>query len=155
KKFHLTGHSQFEQSQLSIDGEAQLQDDWPADIKFDFTDLDMDWLLRNYLKNRITGHSAIAGTLKLHGPLLRPSEMTVVGDFSDLYVDAQNIKIHNSGPARFSVANRYLSFDQFHLVGDGTDFTAAGKIQLEAPYALQLNTQGSANLRLIETFDHD
>ena len=53
------------------------------------------------------------------------------------------------------MAHRVFRVDQAQMVGDETDFTAAGRIQMEAPYTMDWNAQGNANLRLIETFNHD
>src|SRR5581483_436022 len=114
-----------------------------------------DSLLRTYFRGRVTGHSAIAGQLELQGPMRRPRELSVKGDLSDFYADIENIKVRNNGPVRFSVNNELLHVDQLRLIGEGTDLSANGSLQLTGDRAIDLRAQGSVNLQLIESFNPD
>lgn len=149
-EMHLTGRSQFKQAQLNMDGDIQLREDWPADITLRFDQLDADALLRTYFRRRVTGHSAFAGDLRLRGPLRRPHELAIAANFSQLYVDLDNIKLNNNGPVRFSMSRQVVNIEQLHLVGDGTDLTASGQVQLAGERRLDLRAQGYANLQLIQ-----
>ncbi len=152
---HLVGHSEFEHAELSMDGNIHLRGDWPSQIRLDATHLDVDSLLRTYFKGRVTGHSAVAGQVELQGPMRRPRELSVKGDLSDFYADIENIKVRNNGPVRFSVNNELLHIDQLRLIGEGTDLSANGSLQLTGDRAIDLRAQGSVNLQLIETFNPD
>ena len=151
----LTGHSQFEHAELSIDGDVHLRGDWPSSVNLHFNHLDVDPLLRTYLQGRVTGHSAVAGALQLQGPLRKPHELNIAGNLSDFYADVENIKVHNDGPVRFSVSSQLLKLEQFRLVGEGTDLSAAGSIQLSGDHQLDFHAQGSVNLQLIESLNPD
>ena len=151
----LAGHSQFEHADLAINGSVQMRQDWPADLAMHFNHLDVDSLLHSYLRERITGHSAVAGDFRLRGPLRYPDHFEITGNLSDLYADVENIKLHNQGPVRFSVSHQLLNLEQIHLVGDDTDFSANGTVQLTGERALDLRAQGSVNLQLIQSLNPD
>lgn len=85
----LTGHSQFEHAELSIDGNIHLRGDWPSSVNLHFNHLDVDPLLRTYLQGRVTGHSAVAGVLQLQGPLRMPRELNIAGNLSDFYATSK------------------------------------------------------------------
>src|SRR5581483_1416178 len=99
----VTGRSQFKEADLIIDGTIHVRGDWPSNINLHFNHLDVDSLLRVYLRGRLSGHSAVAGDLQLRGPLRKPHELNVAGNLSDVFADIQNIKIRNDGPVRFAL----------------------------------------------------
>ena len=152
---HLTGQSQFEHAELSIDGNVHLRGDWPSTVTLHFNQLDIDALLQTYLKGRVTGHSSVAGDLRLQGPLRRPRELNVVGDLSNFSADVENIKIHNDGPVRFGLSSQLLRIEEFRFTGEGTDLLASGTVQLSGERQLDFRAQGRVNLKLIESFNPD
>jgi translocation and assembly module TamB len=152
---HLTGQSQFEHAELSIDGNVHLRGDWPSTVNLHFNQLDIDALLRTYIKGRVTGHSSVAGDLRLQGPLRRPRELNIVGNLSNFYADVENIKIHNDGPVRFGLSSQLLRIEEFRFTGEGTDLLASGTVQLSGERQLDFRAQGRVNLKLIETYNPD
>jgi translocation and assembly module TamB len=140
---------------LNIDGNVQLRGDWPTMVNFHFNRLDVDSLIRTYLKRRVTSQSAVAGDLQLRGPLRRPRELEVIGNVNDLFADVDNIKARNNGPISFTISHQLLSIQQFHLISEGTDLTVGGTVQLSGERALDLRAQGRANLQLIQTYDSE
>jgi translocation and assembly module TamB len=151
----LKGQSEFEHAELHMDGKVHLRDDWPSTIGLHFDHLDIDSLLRTYLSGHITGHSATAGDLELQGPLRKIHEINVTGNVTDLYADIENVKIRNQGPMRFSVNSQEFKLDQFHLIGEGTDVSANGSVELTGDRRLDLHSQGTLNLHLVESFNPD
>jgi translocation and assembly module TamB len=115
---HITGQSQFEHAELSIDGNVHLRGDWPSTTTLHFNQLDIDALLQTYVKGRVTGHSSVAGDLRLQGPLRRPRELNIVGNLSNFYADVENIKIHNDGPVRFGLSSQLLRIEEFRFTGE-------------------------------------
>ena len=152
---HVSGRSHFEQAELNIDGDIHLRGDWPATLDLRFNHLDADSLLRSYTQARITGHSSVAGTLILNGPLRKPDELAITANLSDLYADIESIKVHNDGPVRLDITHQSLRLEPFHLVGEDTDLTASGSMQLGGERQLDVRAQGKVNLKLIETFNPD
>jgi translocation and assembly module TamB len=149
----VTGHSQFKAAELNIDGDVQLRGDWPSTVNLHFNHLNVDSVFRNYLKRRVTGPSAVAGDLQLRGPLRKPRELEVIGNLNDVFADVENIKVRNNGPVSFTISNQFLRIQQFHLIGEGTDLSVGGSIQLNGERELELRAQGRASLQLIQNYD--
>ncbi len=152
---HLSGHSQFKQGSLTLNGDVQLRDDWPANVDFSFSNLDLEPGLQSYFKGSASANAAADGGVRLQGPLRSPRELNLMGDLTAFSFGIDKLRIRNNGPVRFTVANDNLRVDQLHLVGPGTDFSAVGSLQLNGRHELQVRAQGSANLRLIQTLDSD
>ena len=152
---HLTGHSEFKNEELLVDGNIRLREDWPAHIQFHFTGLDVDSFLEGYLRGRVTGHSAVAGNLLLEGPLRRPEELNVVGDLTDFKADVEKVKLRNEGPIHFALSKRVLKIESLHILGDNTDLSGSGSMQLAGGRALDFQGRGKLDLKLIQTYDPD
>jgi len=151
----LTGRSKFEKAQLTIDGDVHLRDQFPANLNLHLDHLDVDALLRTYLGDRVTGHSSVAGNLQLTGPLREPRALSARGDLSYVSFNVEKIGLTNEGPIRFAVNNRVLTLEQLRLLGEGTDITALGTVQLAGSHELALRADGRLNLKLIENFSPD
>ena len=154
-ELQISGRSQFKDSELNIDGNIHLRQDWPADVKLHFSKLDVDPLLRTYLRGYVSGHSVLAGDLQLQGPLRKPGELQVMGTINDLDADLDNIPIRNNGAIQFSFANQSLNIQQLRLIGEGTDLTLAGTVQLVGDRKLDLRAAGHTNLELIHSYNPD
>ncbi|MGH9531929.1 MAG: translocation/assembly module TamB domain-containing protein [Terriglobales bacterium] len=152
---HLTARSHFQQAELSAEGKASLRGDWPAEISLRFAELDVDPLLRTFFKGRLTGHSRIAGTGKVTGPLRRPRELSIEATVDQLALDVENVQLQNQGPLLFSISNQTLDVRSFHIVGDSTNFSAWGKVGLAGERQLDLEARGGLDLRLLQSLDPD
>jgi translocation and assembly module TamB len=150
---HLTGSSQLLRGAVKLGGDVQLRNPELADLAFQMDGVDLDALWRRYLGNQLTGHSAVSGSLRLRGPILRPSEWIADGDLSALLIEVEDVKLNNQQPVRFRIGSESLDIDQLHMVGAGSDFTGHGSIQLNDPYALNLTANGGLDLKLLSTLD--
>lgn len=155
EELKVTGESQFEHADLQIAGNVHLHDDWPADVGLHFNHLDVDSLLRTYLRGHVTGHSAVAGDVRVQGPLKNLRELRVSGSLTDFLADVETIKVRNQGPLRFSVSSQSFTLEQFHVLGENTDLSASGNVQLTGERPLDLRAQGRVNLKLIQSLDPD
>jgi translocation and assembly module TamB len=154
-ELHLSGNSQFQKGLLRISGDVQLRDDYPAKLSLQMDQLDLDALWRSYLRGHLTGHSSVAGSIDLRGPLRQPEQWVLEGTVSSLFLDVENVKVHNQDPIRFSLASRVANIQQLHVVGEGTDFTAHGSIRFTGERALDLTADGHLDLKLLSSFDPD
>jgi len=154
-ELRVSGHSQFKNAELNIDGDVQLRGDWPAAVNLHFNHLDVDSVIRTYLKRRVTGQSTVAGDLQLRGPLRQPRELAIIGNLSDFFADVEHIKVRNNGAISFAISDQFLKIQQFHLIGEGTDLTVGGTARLNGERELDLRAQGHANLQLIQSFNSD
>jgi translocation and assembly module TamB len=154
-ELRVTGNSQFQRGSLRITGGVQLHDDYPANLVFTMDQLDLDALWRSYLHGQVTGHSAVGGSVELRGPIRQPDRWIVDGTLTSLAIDVDNVKVHNQDPIRFVLAAQSLNVQQLHFVGDGTDFTAHGSVQLSGDRSLNVTADGHIDLKLLSTFDPD
>jgi translocation and assembly module TamB len=154
-ELRVSGRSQFKAAELNIDGKVQLRGDWPSTISLHFNHLDMDPVFRTYLRRRVTGRSAVAGDLQVRGPLRKPRELEVIGNLNDFFADVENIKVRNNGSISFAISNQFLRIQQFHLIGESTDLTVGGTVQLNGERELDLRAQGRTNLQFIQSFNSD
>jgi translocation and assembly module TamB len=150
---HLTGNSNFQQGSLLVSGNIQLRDDYPADLTFKMDQFDLDALWRSYFRGQLTGHSAVVGSLNLRGPLRQPGQWALEGDLASVALDVENVKVHNQDAVRFSLAHQSVNIQQLHLVGEGTDLTVRGAVQLSGDRTLNLTADGRLDLRLLSSVD--
>jgi translocation and assembly module TamB len=151
----LTGHSQFEHSELVLSGDVNLRGNWPSKVDLHFNHLDVDSFLRTYLRGDVTGRSAVTGDIDLSGPLRKPLELKVVGHVSDFFVDVEHVQIRNDGPVNFLVSDGSLDLQQFRFTGEGTDLSASGTVQLTGDQRVNMHARGKVDLHLIQTFNPD
>ena len=154
-ELRVSGQSHFLKGALAVDGTVTLHGDYPANIiaKMDHVDLDALW--RAYLGHQLTGHSAVAGSVTLRGPLRYPRQWAMSGSLTDLALEVEYAKLHNQDPVRFTYTNQTIHIEQTHLVGEGTDIVGHGSIQLANPHALDLAADGQADLKLASSMDPD
>ena len=149
----LRGRSNFENAELNVDGTVHLRGEWPGQVTVMFSHLDFDPLIRAYFQGQITGHSSIAGSIDIHGPMKRPRALLVTGNVTQLSADVENVKLQNNGPIHFGLENEALKADEFRLVGTETDLAAKGAIQLTGEHAIDLESRGRFNLKLLQVFN--
>jgi len=151
----LTGHSDSRLSELTIDGNVRMRELWPARIDFHFNHLDVDSFLESYLHGHITGHSAVAGDFVLQGNLRDPRRLSLTGNLTDVYAEVEKIKIRNDGAVRFAVTEQKLDISSLHLIGENTDLSVSGSVQLAGDQQLNLHGRGKLGLQLVQTYDPD
>ena len=150
---HVTGQSQFRQGSLVIDGNVRMREDYAANFSARMDQLDLDSIWRAYLRGELTGHSAIAGTVTMQGPLRYPRQWVLKGDLNDVALDVEHAKLHNKDAVLLSYAGQTLRFDHVHMVGDGTDISTQGTASFSGDRQLDLAADGSVDLKLLDSFD--
>ncbi len=154
-ELHLTGNSHLQLGSLQLSGNVQMRDGYPANLSLRTDQLDLDPLWVASLGGHLTGHSSVSGSFDLSGPLRQPSQWSVTGNLSALALDLENVKLHSQEPIRFVLSNQSVNLQQFHLLGEGTDFSAHGTVQLSGDRALELVVDGRLDLKLLSSFDPD
>jgi translocation and assembly module TamB len=149
----VRGRSAFEDASLDLNGALQLRNDFPGQMTLKFSHVDFDPLLRAYLQGQITGHSSIAGSFDIRGPMRKPQDLSVTGDINQLSANLESVKLQNDGPIHLSMDHEVIRADQFHLVGQDTDLSVRGSMHVSGDHALDLHTQGRVNLRLAHEFN--
>ena len=152
---HLSGHSDFKNAELLISGDVHLLQQWPARIDFHFNSLDVDSFLASYLRSHVTGHSRVAGDLRLEGPLRNPRELTWTGNLTDFDAEIEKVKLKNEGPIRFSFAGEALKVEALHVTGENADFSGTGWVQLSRARAMDFAVHGKLGVTLVQNYDPD
>jgi translocation and assembly module TamB len=149
----LTGHSEFQQSELDLSGTVRLRDDWPAKIALRFQQVDVDPLIRMYLKGKITGHSSLAGTVAADFPLRSPHDLALTATIDRFSAEIEQVQLRNEGPIRFTYAQETLRLEPLRLVGTDTTLDLSGSTRLGVGRALNLQARGQVNLKLLESMN--
>ncbi len=158
RELDLKAHSDFARSgsnkpDLTIAGSIGLDDGFPADLNLAFRHLDADSLLRAYLPGKITGHSAVEGTIHVRGPLRTPRDLKVAAEVQSFSAEVGHVQVQNVDPIRFEVADQALLLESLHLAGSGTDFTAHGRAHLTGEQELDFHLEGSVNMTLLQSLN--
>lgn len=149
----LRARSNFENASFTLDGSMRLRENFPGQMTLKFEHLDFDPLIRAYVPLPVTGHSSIQGYIEVRGPMKTPRALSITANITQLSANVENIKMHNDGPLLFSVKNQALHVDQFHLLGDELDFSVAGDMNLAGAQEMNLRTDGTVDLKLLQTFN--
>jgi translocation and assembly module TamB len=151
----LTARSSSQSAVFALDGNVFLRDDFPASGTLKFAHLDIDSLLKVFVQGRITGHSQIAGSAELRGPLRRPHDLNAQGEVDQFSAEVEKVKLASEGPIKFRLHEETFTVDRLHLVGEGTDIVATGTASLAKAGELNFRVDGKVNLALLRTFNRD
>ncbi|HEY3972598.1 MAG TPA: translocation/assembly module TamB domain-containing protein [Candidatus Sulfotelmatobacter sp.] len=154
-EMRLTGRSEFSKGSLALDGTVAMRGDYPANISVRTDHVDLDALWRAYLGGQLTGHSAVAGTITMTGPLRYPQRWKLEGNASDVALDVEHAKLHNQGPIRFTYANQTAHIETAHFVGEGTDVVGHGSIHFAGARELDLAADGQFDLKPLSSLVPD
>jgi translocation and assembly module TamB len=154
-ELRVTGRSEFTHGKLSLEGTVGMRGDYPAKLDARFDHLDLDALWRAYLGGQLTGHSAVAGTVAMQGPLRYPRQWTLNGDLADVAIEAEYTKLHNQGPVQFTYGQQTAHIAPTHMVGEGTDITGSGSIHFAGARELDLAADGQVDLKLLGSINSD
>ncbi len=155
RNLHLTGRSSVANSQLALDGDVTLQQNFPGQMKVTFTALDVNPMLAMLETAAPPLHSSITGTLVLAGAFQEPRRLNAIVEVPQLSATMENLALRNDGPVRFSVRDQVATIEQFHLIGTDTDLTASGTVNLAGTQAMRVRANGKVNLKLLQSFDPD
>ena len=153
RQLDLKAHSDSDRADLTLAGSVQLEHDFPADLNLAFHHLDADSLLRLYLPGKITGHSAVDGTLQVRGPLRTPRNLKAAAEIQSFSAEVGHVQVQNVGPIRFEVADQTVLLENLHLAGSGTDFTAHGRAHLTGARELDVRLDGSVNMTVLQSLN--
>jgi len=149
----VKGVSQFANADVQMNGTVHLREDFPTQFAVVFRNLDIDPVFAAYMKQfHTTSHTLLAGRVELTGPLRYPERFSAHGQIDSFAAGIENIKVANQGPILLSLQNQVLGVDQLHLVGEGTDFTATGRVGLVGNHEIAARTTGSVNMRILQSF---
>jgi translocation and assembly module TamB len=151
----VSARSQLAIAKLTVDGTVVMANDFPADLKVKMERVDVDPVLRMFIKTQLTGHSEASGSFHLAGPLRDPKLLAVDGNLSQFSAAIENVKLQNDGPLLFGFKDGVLRLDQFKIAGTDTTLTAHGSVEFTGSRVLDLHAGGRVNLALVQSFNAD
>ncbi len=151
--YDLTSH--FETAELSAHGKTSLDVGYETQATLHFSQFDVGAPLRMAQVPGLTGKSSLAGTVTIEGPLAHPRQLRGDARIQQLAMTVAGVHLQSEGPVHAALADKRISLDPLHVVGEETDLHAQGTIDFAAHRQLDLAASGSINLKLIETLDPD
>jgi len=148
-EMRVSARSEFLHGTFFVDGTVGMQGEYPASIAAHLDHVDLDALWRAYLGGQLTGHSSVAGTVTMNGPLRDPRRWTLNGNVTDIGIDVEYAKLRNQDPIRFTYSDQVARLEKTHLVGEGTDVVGQGDIHFGGTRELDLSADGQVDLKLL------
>ncbi len=146
----------FGSAQIQLHGQTQLGGEYPSKAELVLANFNVDPVLDALNVQGIRTHSSIAATVKLNGPLREPRRIN--GDFAirQLSVSLAGVGLQSDGPIHATLLDGRLHLDMLHIMGEDTNLHAHGSIGLlTETHDLDLEANGSVNMRLVQTLDSD
>jgi len=153
RQLSITAHSEFEKSELKVQGAVSMERDFPADLTLDFHDLDLVPLLSIYLPGKFAGPSPADGTIQLAGPLKIPRNLKAAAEIRSFSAEVEHVRVQSVGPIRFEVVDQSVMIESLHLAGSGTDFVAHGRAHLTDAQDVDVRLDGSVNMTLLQSLN--
>ena len=155
RQLTLTARSRFPHASFTLDGNAELEGDMPANAVLHFANLDVNPFLPAKIREQVTRQASLDGQAVLSGPLKRPRALHGTVNIQQFSVEVQHIPLRSDGPVQLSFADGVLAIQHCGISSDDTHFVMIGTASLQEPYSLNLSAQGTVNLKLAETLNSD
>lgn len=145
----------FASAMLKAHGQTVLREPFETQATIQISQFDIGTLLKMTHVQGLSGHSSLAGTIQLEGPIGRPQKLRGEALLRTVTLTVSGVHLHSEGPLRATLSNEKIVLDPVHVTGEETDLRAAGAIDLKAQRQLDLEASGAINLQLAETLDPD
>ena len=150
----LSGDLDLASPRLAVTGSGRiaLTSQAAADLTFRFHDSSLDPYVRVFVPKLSPYTTAVAsGTVRIGGELAAMDRMVVDGTVDSLEMRLFDYSIRNAGPIRLGLDHDQVKVAQLRLVGDGTELTAGGSVNL-GQRRVALTAAGQANLGILQGF---
>jgi translocation and assembly module TamB len=136
-------------------GETGMNADYETQASLQFGKFDIGALLKLLHVTGITGKSDIEGTAKISGPLTHPEKLRGEANLNGLAMDVESVHLASKGPVHATLVNGVARLDPIEITGEDTDLRIHGSLAITGKRQLDLQADGSVNMRLAETLDSD
>lgn len=140
---------------LTVHGQTTLKPDYETQARVEFSQFNIDSLLRFAHVKQLNGESALAGTLTLEGPLAHPDLLRGDAHLEEVQATVAGVHLKSVGDVHATLANKRIHLDPLHVTGENTDLHGEGILALTGQKQLDIAASGSVNLKLAETIDPD
>ena len=140
---------------VSGTGRVAITEDMDADLTLEVTDTSLDPYARALQPSLpALTHAVATGRIRVRGPLMDPSRLTIDGDVDRLDVSLFDYRLRNAAPIRLTLAGSDLRVESMRLSGDGTALDLTGRMDLDSRQVTGRAT-GTASLRILQGFAPD
>ena len=169
KGSELAAHfdSELAGSVIEGDGKWSLKDDYPGSMQLSFKRLDLE-RLRTWLRGRrppggLQIDGSVEGSLEIAGPALQPdlwkAQLRIpsleAGPGVDLAPKGNALALHNAAPIVISLERGVVKVESARMVGQATDLSLSGTIDLQQKNPLDLRVNGRFDLASLRDFNED
>jgi translocation and assembly module TamB len=140
---------------LNLHGQTTLKPDYATQARIDFSQFNIDSVLRLAHIKQLSGESALAGSITLEGPLAHPEQLRGEARLQNMVATIAGVHLKSIGDVHATLANQRIQLDPLHVTGEDTDLRGQGTLALNGARQLDLAASGSVNLKLAETVDPD
>ena len=151
--YDLTSHQLA--GQVSAHGETKFDADYSTQASLQFSKFDIGALLKLLKVTGITGQSDLEGTAKVSGPLAHPQKLSGEASLKELAVVVEGVHLQSKGAVHAALANGIAKLDPIEITGEDTDLKLNGTLAITGSKQLDLQANGSVNMRLAESLDSD
>ncbi|HYM09569.1 MAG TPA: translocation/assembly module TamB domain-containing protein, partial [Bryobacterales bacterium] len=157
-KLRVDLQSDFGGGQISGSGEVVPRDPLPVQGRVEFRNLKVALLLRMAGVPESLPQIFADGNFAVTGEARRPETVSASGSLTRLEVERPATlaaggagklgveKLHSAEPVKWAVANRRLTINALHLVGEGSDLRSSGWAELRPAGAVNFSVRGGLNL---------
>lgn len=147
--------TRLDSAEFTVHGQTVLKAGYATQATLQFSQFNIDSLLKLAHVQALSGQSALAGTINLSGPLEHPEQLRGEARLQELEVTVAGVHLKSEGGVHATLANQRVRLDPLHVTGEDTDMRAEGTLALNGARQLDLAASGSINLKLAETVDPD
>ncbi len=140
---------------LNLHGQTTLKPDYTTQARIDFSQFNIDSILRLAHIKQLSGESALAGSITLQGPLAHPEQLRGDARLQNIVATIAGVHLKSIGDVHATLANQRIQLDPLHVTGEDTDLRGQGTLALNGARQLDLAASGSVNLKLAQTVDPD
>jgi len=159
---HTTNHiliydlsSHLQTAELVAHGQTHLSADYETQAQIRIARFNVAALLSHSALQRLNGETSIDGTVSIEGPLAHLQELRGDARLTTVSATVQGVQLTTQGPVHASFAHSRVVVDPVHITGDQTDVRTQGDFMISGNQPLNLQANGSINLKLLETLDRD
>ena len=140
---------------LTLHGQTALKPAYETQARLEFSQFNIDSLLRLAHVKQLSGESALAGIITLDGPLAHPELLRGEARLKEVEATVAGVHLKSMGDMHATLVNERIRLDPLHVTGENTDLHGQGSLALTGTRQLDLAASGSVNLKLVETIDSD
>lgn len=155
RALHYEGSSTFELATVTLRGQTELRGDYQTQADLDFSHFDIAAIFKMTHVESISAQSSLNGHAQIAGPLAHVDQLRGDLRLPEMAVVIGGVHLKSDGGVHAALDHARIALDPVHITGDDTDLRAQGTLELKDTRRLDLSANGSVNLKLAESLDHD